>query len=110
RDRRALRPARRAGGDDVRRERARELRRRTRRGRAGQHIWGPVQCSPASRAAVKLLRGVRRAPQTNTRAAPAARSVSAFALGLPPIWGPVRCSRAARAVLLAVGLLVLVAS
>src|SRR5439155_10717392 len=104
RHRRPLRPARRAGGDDVRRQRARELRRRARRGGADQHIWGPVQCSPASRAAVKLPRGVRRAPQT-----PSA-SVSAFALGLPPIWGPVRCSRAARAALLTVGVLVLLAA
>jgi len=38
------------------------------------------------RAAVKRPRGSRRAPQTNTRAAPAARKTSAFALGLPPIW------------------------
>src|SRR5439155_10961246 len=92
RDRRPLRPARRAGGDDVRRQRARELRRRACRGGAagraamsGQHIWGPVQCSGAPRPARF------RCPQT-----PSANT-SASALGMPRIRGPVRCSRAARA-------------
>ena len=41
-----------------------------------QLIWGPVQCSPAARAARF------RCPQTNPRAAPAARRPSALALGL----------------------------
>ena len=45
--------------------------------------WGPVQCSGAARPANQPPRGSRRAPRTNPRAAPAARSSSASALGLP---------------------------
>src|SRR6266516_6006898 len=53
-------------------------------------IWGPVQCSGAARPARF------RCPQSNARAAPAARSSSALALGLPPFLRRA-CSRAARA-------------
>src|SRR5437667_11718097 len=56
-------------------------------------IWGPVQCSGAARPARF------RCPQSNARAAPAARSSSALALGLPSFLG-LACSRAARAALL----------
>ena len=51
---------------------------------------GPVQCSGATRPARF------RCPRTNPRAAPAARSSSALALGLPLSRGPVQCSGAAR--------------
>src|SRR5438552_9035764 len=46
-------------------------------------IWGPVQCSGASRPARF------RCPQSNARAAAAARGSSALALGLPPQWASV---------------------
>src|SRR5207253_10273780 len=51
-----------------------------------QIIWGPVRCSRGSRrAAIKHPRGIRRAHQFNSRAAPAARGLSALALGLPRV-------------------------
>src|SRR2546428_582411 len=57
-----------------------------------QPIRGPVRCSRAARL---------RCPRMSSRAARAARGMSALALGLLQlIRGPVRCSRAARPALL----------
>src|SRR5206468_12778046 len=53
-----------------------------------QLIWGPVQCSPASRAPYKHPRGVRRAPQMETRAASAARSSAPSGAGLLSLGPP----------------------
>src|SRR5213083_335568 len=48
--------------------------------------WGPVACSRAARPADRHPRGFRRAPQTNARAAPAARGSSGLALGFHLRW------------------------
>ena len=61
-------------------------------------LWGPVRCSRAARA--PLL----RCPQFNPRAAPAARGLSAVALGLQLHWALNSCAAyAARSLVRHVG-------